>query len=358
MRPCVATCAVVIAILTGSVSAQQQTAADLIRQAHEYDNMYNLGPETSQQKALSLYQSALAASPTEKQRLHIIYRMAQLYGSSYQLEKGEKPDFHRAIQLYQQIIDSCPENEPLVFKAMISIGSHYTTLWDFEKGLKWFKKTLEYDTSGLQQQLKDIELKKQELDLRPVRRPSDAIMKARRLESKRLSMRAHSLRQTLELIKVYQQTAVDQVAYCGGLIDPFRAHGELRVIIEEYSGTFIAERAHQRLMENMDSRPELWVPTNDPPIRPNSGLYSGGPAAIGLGEGPNGIEIEPDVEPAAAERRRLAEPDTSKQTPKDKHAARQTRAPPITYLSVPLVAAAAAIFLALAAVVIRRMTSS
>ncbi|NIP52252.1 MAG: hypothetical protein GWN76_02295, partial [candidate division Zixibacteria bacterium] len=78
---------------------------------------YTLGPEASQKKALSLYQSALAADPDKKQRLHILYRMAQLNGSAYQLEKGEKPDFQKAIKLYKEIINSYPEDEPLVYKA-------------------------------------------------------------------------------------------------------------------------------------------------------------------------------------------------------------------------------------------------
>ena len=79
--------------------------------------------------------------------------MAQLYGSAYQLEKGEKPDFHQAIKLYKQIVEEFPKDEPLVYKAMSSLCDHYTTLWDFEEGLKWSKKTLEHSRE-LEEKLK------------------------------------------------------------------------------------------------------------------------------------------------------------------------------------------------------------
>lgn len=82
----------------GFAQAQETDTEDFIRQAHQYDNMYALGPQTSQQAALRLYEQALTTEPDDQQRLHILYRMAQLNGSAYQLEKGEKPDFHRAIE--------------------------------------------------------------------------------------------------------------------------------------------------------------------------------------------------------------------------------------------------------------------
>ena len=79
--------------------------------------------------------------------------MAQLYGSAYELQKGERPDFHKAIELYEEIIDSYPADEPLVLKAMVSIGDHYVSLWRFESALEWFKRPLEYDVNLLEERL-------------------------------------------------------------------------------------------------------------------------------------------------------------------------------------------------------------
>ncbi|MHC4364778.1 MAG: FecR domain-containing protein, partial [Planctomycetota bacterium] len=53
------------------------TAAELLEQAHKHDAAYALGAGVNRPKALSLYQSALAAGPDQKQRLHVLYRMAQ-----------------------------------------------------------------------------------------------------------------------------------------------------------------------------------------------------------------------------------------------------------------------------------------
>ena len=94
----------VICVMSLAFRSNAETAGELIAQAHKHDNMYTLGPEASQQKALSFYESALAAEPDEKQRLHILYRMAQLCGSSYDLSKGEKPDFHKANRTFWTIV--------------------------------------------------------------------------------------------------------------------------------------------------------------------------------------------------------------------------------------------------------------
>ncbi|MHC4212832.1 MAG: tetratricopeptide repeat protein, partial [Planctomycetota bacterium] len=148
-------------IATTVEAATTQNVSELIEQAHKHDNMYTLGPEASQQKAVSLYEKALAAEPDEQQRLHILYRMAQLYGSSYQLEKGEKPDFPKAISIYKKIVESYTPQEPLVYKAMSSLCDHYTTLRQFKTALKWSKKILEYDTDQIDKQIGDLERKKQ-----------------------------------------------------------------------------------------------------------------------------------------------------------------------------------------------------
>jgi tetratricopeptide (TPR) repeat protein len=148
-----------VVLWSASVHADEEAAAKLIQEAHKHDNMYTLGPSASQQEALKHYQSALDAEPDDKQRLHILYRMGQLYGTCYQLEKGEKPDFRKAIELYKRIIDSYLPEEPLVHKSMISIGDHYTALWELEKALEWHKKVLEYDAGLMAEELNTLKNK-------------------------------------------------------------------------------------------------------------------------------------------------------------------------------------------------------
>ncbi|MHC4155339.1 MAG: hypothetical protein ACYST6_10525 [Planctomycetota bacterium] len=357
MKPCAGVFVLFTGILAVSPGAQGQTASELIEHAHKYDNMYVSSSDASQQKALESYQAALRAGPDDEQRLHILYRMAQLHGAAYQLEKGEKPDFRKAIQLYEQIIHSYPPEEPLVFKAKMSVGDHYTTLWEFETALRWFKKALEYDTAPMQQQLNVLVQKQQLLELDQPDHLSEPRTRQQRLDLQDQLKRAKSLQTSLDKIKRYQQIAVDQVAYSAGLIDPLRAHGELRVIIAEHSGTFIAERARQRLEENMDSRPELWAPTDDLPGPSNSSLQSRGSVAVGISESPKSIEPDANIVLATAERQYALEPNTAESSQPDKHTPRQTRAPPLSYLSLSVIGAAGLILLGLAVVMIRRRTS-
>lgn len=229
-----------------------KTAAEFINQAHKHDNMYASDSESDQQKALRFYESALAEGPDEKQRLHILYRMGQLYGSAYQLEKGEKPDFHKAISLYKKIVDSYPPEEPLVYKAMSSLCDHYTTLRDFETALGWSKKVLEYNTTE-------------------------------QLESGGIN------RKSIDRVRRYQRIAVDQVAYTANHIDYLRTHGELRAIADKYYGTFIAERASELLAENMDKMPDLWSPQNDFPLPENSTLQAHSPVPAAFNQIPKDI---------------------------------------------------------------------
>jgi len=276
--------AIILAAALTVKAESAETAAELIEQAHKHDNMYTLGPEAGQQKALSLYESALASEPDDKQRLHILYRMAQLCGSSYDLSKGEKPDFNRAISIYKQIIDSYPPDEPLVSKAASSLCDHYTTLRDFESAVKWAKKVLEYDTTAITEQINQLEQQKQLLDIDPSERHDRQEADKELLKLREEFRQARALKKNLKAIKRYQLIAVDQVAYSATLIDPLRAHGELRAIAEKYMGTFIAERAAKLLRENMDKMPELWAPPLDLPASDNPSLRAStsAPAAITL----------------------------------------------------------------------------
>ena len=78
---------VILVIATTAKAGSAGKINDLINQARKYDSAYTLGPQTSQQKALEFYQSALTAGPDKEQRLNILYRMGQLNGCAYKTKR-------------------------------------------------------------------------------------------------------------------------------------------------------------------------------------------------------------------------------------------------------------------------------
>lgn len=293
-------CIVTLLVVLGPFAHAEggKTAAELVVAAHKHDNMYTTGPGASQTKALVFYESALAAEPNEKQRLHILYRMGQLYGSSYDLSKGEKPNFDKAVNIYKQIIESYPPEEPLVFKAMSSLCDHYTTLRDFHSAVAWAKKMLDYDTSKM---------------------AGDEQAQGR------------SLKETQAEIRFYQEIAVDQVAYSANLIGPLWAHGELRTIIDKYEGTFIAERAGERLSENMDNMADVWAPELDNfPGSDNDSIESHvpGASAISRNQKHDGSGTQIGIVSQTPQQGNRGGYDSTAKQQKDQHVERQPRAPP------------------------------
>ncbi len=339
----------VLLLVTATLKAgEPDRVAELIEQAHTHDNMYTLGPEASQQKALSLYQAALAAEPDKKQRLHILYRMAQLNGSAYQLEKGEKPDFQEAIKLYKEIINSYPPDEPLVYMAMNSISSHYTTLREFETAIEWSKKALEYDTSKIARQLEAIEKLKE-----TVEQHGDSMTARQQHLSAEQIEQVHSLRKALDKIRRYQEIAVDQVAYTAGVIDPTVAVGELGSIAQKYAGTFIADRAAVHIRETTARMTEYLEPSNEKfPIPPGSTLHANISTPIALSQTSKGVLIQSDVIPEATENRHFTEPNITEIPQKEKYVSRKPRAPPGNYLLKCIIGAAGLIVFSLVVIVI------
>ncbi|MDH4241253.1 MAG: hypothetical protein OEW48_16975 [Phycisphaerae bacterium] len=322
--------------------------AELIGQAHKHDNMYTLGPEASQQKALSLYQSALSAEPDKKQRLHILYRMAQLNGSAYQLEKGEKPNFPEAIRLYKEIISSYPKDEPLVYKAMSSISSHYTTLREFETAIEWSKKALEYDTEKIARQLEAIEKLSETLD-----QHGDSMRAEEQYQAAEKIEQAYSLRKVLDKIKRYQEIAVDQVAYSAKLIDASTAIGELGSIAQKYSGTFIADRAAEHIQETLAGMKEYLEPGNEEfPTPSGPTLHANVSTPVALSQNQKGALVQSDIVPQVTENRHFVEPNSTEIPQKEKFVSRNTRAPPGNYLLKCIIGAAGLIIFSLVVIII------
>ncbi|MFC1678030.1 hypothetical protein ACFL3G_13350, partial [Planctomycetota bacterium] len=318
-----------IVLLTGVTAKAESadTVAELIGQAHKHDNMYTLGPGASQLKALGYYESALQAEPDEKQRLHILYRMGQLYGSSYDLSKGEKPDFGKAIELYKQIIDSYSAEEPLVYKAMSSICDHYTTMREFTSAVEWSKKVLEYDTDQLAEQIENTEHEKEK----------------------------RFLEKTLDDIKRYQEVAVDQVAYSAGFIHPLWAVGELRGLIKRHPGSFIAERAQLRLQENEARMPDLWSPEDNLPMPGNSSLQANvsASAVLSRNQKNKGIGVQAEIVPEVTKQYGLVDANITAKSQDDKHIAKEPRAPPVSYFRKFNIVTAGLIVLVLAGIIIK-----
>ena len=233
-------------VLPGETNEDELTAGQLIGKAHQHDNMWASDEDASRRKALEHYSAALLAEPDDEQRLHVLYRMAQLYGSAYQLEKGEKPDFRRAIELNRRIVDAYPPTEPLVAKALISLGDHHVTLRQFEKGLTYFQRVLEYDTRELEQLRDDAE---NEDDIR-------------RIEA------------TIARIKQFQEIAVDQVGYCAALVHPLCARASLQTIAATHRQSFLREYAARKMASGVDPYSELWAPT----LSMGEEAFSAGPA--------------------------------------------------------------------------------
>lgn len=321
---------IIFLALNKSSAETVKTAEELIEQAHKHDGSYITGENVNRQKALSLYQSALGIEPDEKQRLHILYRMAQLYGVTYRKDKGEKPDYLRAMELYKEIIDSYPPDEPKVIEAILWIGGHQTILREFDDAIATFKKALEIDTDEMKEHLEHLQEDGQQ-------------------------EKAASLKKILDSIRHYQEIAVDHVDYAASRISYLYAHGELKAIIEKYQGTFIADRAHDRLVENMNKLPSLWAPQNDSPSSPsNPSLRATTSTPSAHNQTFKGIQVQSETVSEVPKRQSSSEPNTFEKPRKKEHVTKESRAPPKGYLLKFTIVAAGLIVLVLAVIIIRK----
>lgn len=301
---------------------------ELVRQARKHHDTYtrNAGPD--RQEALHLYQLALEAEPNHDQRFHILYAMARLFSTPPKGQEPTQADLQKAIELYTQIADSFPPERPEVFDAMLSAGRCCVGLSQFENALECFKRPLQYDIRHIEKSLKAQQQAAQ-------------------------NKLTDSLENTIANIKRHQEIAVDRVADCASQLGPLRAHGELRAIAEKYAGTFIAQRAAQRLLENMDRMPELWSPKH---VLPNPGISDFQPAlppAVKPANTYKGTRAQSDILPKLTQQTCSFEPNTKDQSQKDNHAA-EARAPPLSCRSLFVIIAAGLIILGLVAAIITK----
>jgi tetratricopeptide (TPR) repeat protein len=309
-----------------AVANNSDTVAELIEEAHKYDNMWATSQDANRQSALKFYNAALGADPDEDQRLHIIYRMAQLYGSAYQLEKDEKPDFRKAIELNKQILDSYPFEEPLVFKAMISIGDHHITLWEFEDALKYFGKALEYNVSELEQHLASI------------------------IDDEEQENQIITLKSNIARIKQYQIIAVNQAEYAATLIHPICAKAVLQNVAGTHSNSFIGEHAAERLemlANNMDEMLDLQTPILDMEM-----ITGKSDSAVSAAQGETIVNLQKSIQISPAN-----DVNTPTERPRPReggYIAEHSRDSPSRYHSKSIVGVAVFITIGLAAFIIRK----
>jgi tetratricopeptide (TPR) repeat protein len=195
-------------------------AGDLIQEAHQHDGMYNLGPQVSPDRAISLYYRALRVDPNDRQKLHILSRLAQLHMYS------DRPDRHAtAIELNERILKEFPTDELAVMRAMNSLAQNYGTLGQNMKALEWAKRMINHNADSNQTACSQ-----------PAPGQGD-------------TLEEYSSRKRAQQIRLYQEVAVDKVAFFGNLVDPLVAQVELRRIVSKYPGTHLSEKANQLLGE-------------------------------------------------------------------------------------------------------------
>lgn len=313
-----------------TTGASTKRPHELVRQARKHHDIYtrNAGPD--RQEALHLYQLALEAEPNHDQRFNILYAMARLVSTPPKGQEPTQADLRKAIELYTEIADSFPPEKPQVFDAMLSAGRCYVRLSQFENALECFKRPLQYDIGQIEKSLEA----QQQAGQNKLR---------------------DSLENTIANIKRHQEIAVDRVADCASQLGPLRAHGELRTIAEKYAGTFIAQRAAQRLLENMDRMPELWSPRYVLPNPSISDFQPALPPTVKPANTHKGTRAQSDILPKVTQEPCSLEPNTKEQSQKDNHAA-EPRAPPLSCRSSFVIIAAGLIILGLAVAIIRKRT--
>ena len=281
---------VICLILLGScgvfAKSDLSEAEEYIAQARQFDGLYNIGEDVSQQKALECYRNALDSNPDDQQKLQILNRMAELNSCCFNSSIGEGPDYSKAIECYRQIIEEYPMEEPLVLKAYSGLCDNYTISKDFEQALVFAKKTLTLDVSSLEAELSSLEKQRKDWDARyspsadgEWQRVSSDYSAEDSQKFRENIVRIKLLKKSIELIKRQQKVGVDQVNYTAERMGVMRAHGELKNLMSQYAGTFIGDYAAKKFTENMDKMPDLWAPQFEGggPIdsRGNDGLVAG-----------------------------------------------------------------------------------
>jgi tetratricopeptide (TPR) repeat protein len=296
-------------------------AGDLIQEARQHDGLYNLGPQVSPDRAISLYHQALQVDPSDEQRLHILYRLSQLYGYA------ERPDRHAtAIALNERILHEFPTDELAVLRAMNSLAENYRALGQNGKALEWARRMIDYHAGANEGPGSPSATGQADS-------PAD-----------------YPSRQGARQIRQYREVAVEKVAFLGNCVDHLVGEAELRHIVAEHPGTYLAEKA-QQLLEELTRESSVPAGTEDPVYAPWEGT-PGDPGGTALQTGSSAALATPDRHTSGQAHARVrreptrttqAHPTTGDVTapaPAHDGSTRTARGPPLLYLAAGLFLAA------------------
>lgn len=242
-------------------------AAQLIGEARRFDGIYCGLQQEDREKAIAAYEAALRANPDHTQTLEVLFRLAQLHGTNYQIPKGEKPRYGQAMQLYQRIVSEYPHDEPLSMKSLICIGDICVTQWRFVDALRWYDRALEVNMDDLLQQQDAM------------RDDSD-----HRAEFERVTAR-------MDRLQFYQSCAVEAISYTAMRIDPSVRDGLLESILRRRREEHVREAVVSALAASkvelfpLPAGLEEMTPYTEPAVQTSSVIASPTPA----------IDIEPVV---------------------------------------------------------------
>lgn len=192
-------------------------AAALIGEAHKVDSMYCNSEQEDREKAIATYEAALKAQPDKAQTLEILYRMAQLHQTNYQIPKGEKPHYDQAMRLYHRIIAEYPPDEPLVIKSLICAGDVCVTTRQFADALRWFCRALDVNVNDLLEQQKAIG------------------------DSPEHHAEYERIERKIKEIQFYQSGAVTAISSTVGYIDPSMRKDLLESIVSRHPGVHVRD---------------------------------------------------------------------------------------------------------------------
>jgi tetratricopeptide (TPR) repeat protein len=297
-------------------------AGDLIQEAHQHDGLYNLGPQVSPDRAISLYHQALQVGPDDRQRLHILSRLARLYTYS------ERPDRHAtAMALNEQILKEFSTDELAVLSAMSSLAQNCRALGQNTKALEWAKRMINYNDDP-----------NRTARSRSAPGPGD-------------TPQDYPSRKRAQQIRQYKEVAVGMVAFLGDRVDPLIAEAELRHIVAEHPGTYLAEKA-QRLLGEIARELSVMARMEDLVNAPGEGIPAD-PLGTTLQTGAGAALVTTDHNASGqAHARAHREPirrtqgcpttgDVTAPAPAHDGSTRTSRGPPLLYLAAGLALAGA-----------------
>jgi hypothetical protein len=175
-------------------------------------------------------------------------------------------------------------------------------------------------------------------------------------------------RQRAQQIRQYREVAVEKVAFLGNLVDPLVAEAELRCIVAEHPGTYLAEKA-QQLLGEIARGPSAMAGTEDLVYAPwesipgdagSTTLQTGSSAALTTTDKTTSGQALSRArrEPTRTTQGHSATGDVTAPAPAHDGSTRTARGPPLLYLVGGLSLAGAAVLFGMYALKGMKVTKS